>query len=201
MCAQHASHPYNRAFPISSSLFAASTLTPNSTPMSSSPTPADQLQVKLVTQSTDSCVVNQRKVHKQYQPTDLVELAKSIQSSHEFVQSNAVSKLSVIAEQMAALENQAKQIIEKARLDAELHNIPCNLQKIPGKMYHLWQKPSGERFFSMLSPEEWTTSKNEHLGSFRFEYDRSWTAEKDFDTVKFHRGLVEKFCTSRAIQN
>uniref|UniRef100_A0AC34Q9A8 Uncharacterized protein n=1 Tax=Panagrolaimus sp. JU765 TaxID=591449 RepID=A0AC34Q9A8_9BILA len=60
--------------------------------------------VTLVSPAVESHVVSTKKVHKQYNPTDLVELAESIQSAKEFVDQNAISKLTIIAQQMAILE-------------------------------------------------------------------------------------------------
>uniref|UniRef100_A0AC34PZQ8 Uncharacterized protein n=1 Tax=Panagrolaimus sp. JU765 TaxID=591449 RepID=A0AC34PZQ8_9BILA len=98
---------------------------------------------------------------------------------------------------------QARQVLEKAKKDHDLHNIPCNVQKIPGKIYYLWQKPSGEKFFSLIGPEEWTNTKNEHLGTYRFEYDRTFTEEKEFDAAMSRQKLVEHYygMNNRAIGN
>uniref|UniRef100_A0AC34F4A3 Uncharacterized protein n=1 Tax=Panagrolaimus sp. ES5 TaxID=591445 RepID=A0AC34F4A3_9BILA len=161
----------------------------------------NNLQVNLVTPSTETNIVSIKKVHKQYHPEDLVSLAHSIQSSKEFVNQNTMSKLTVIAEQMKALEDQARSILEKTKVDHDLHNVPCNVQKIPGKIYYLWQKPSGEKFFSLLSPDEWSNTKNMHLGTYRFEYDRTFTEEKDFRAIKEKQRLVESYIgPSRAIE-
>uniref|UniRef100_A0A914Y246 Uncharacterized protein n=1 Tax=Panagrolaimus superbus TaxID=310955 RepID=A0A914Y246_9BILA len=161
----------------------------------------NNLQVNLVAPSTETSIVSMQKVHKQYHPEDLVSLAHSIQSSKEFVTQNTMSKLTVIAEQMKALEDQARLILEKAKEDHDLHNVPCNVQKIPGKIYYLWQKQSGEKFFSLIGPDEWSNTKNMHLGTYRFEYDRTFTEEKDFKAIKDKKRLVESYIgSSRAIE-
>ena len=81
------------------------------------------------------------------------------------------------------------------------------MQKVPGKIYHLYQKPeSGQKFFSLISPEEWGSScPNKFLGSYRLEHDRSWTLEEDFSRVDHEMKLLENVLHNRsmyaAIQN
>lgn len=44
------------------------------------------------------------------------------------------------------------------------------------KTYHMYRRPSGQSYMSMMSPEEWGMSlPHEFQGSFRLEYDQSWT--------------------------
>ncbi len=88
---------------------------------------------------------------------DLVELATNIERADEFTRANAGSKLSVIAEQVRFLQEQARKALEEAELSKELHHIACNFKKIPGKVYYVYEKGGdGERrqkFMSMISPE------------------------------------------------
>jgi len=63
-----------------------------------------------------------------------------------------------------------------AKRDAQLHHAACNFTKIPGKVYHLYEKIDETCYFSMLSPQEWGGScPHKHLGSYQLEYDQSWT--------------------------
>jgi hypothetical protein len=55
-----------------------------------------------------------------------------------------------------------------------LESIPCNFKKVPGKTYHLYQKPNQECFFSMLHPDEWQ-NKNIFLGSYYYDYDLTFS--------------------------
>jgi hypothetical protein len=68
----------------------------------------------------------------------------------------------VIADQIRFLQKQAEGILLEAEQNAKLHHIPCNFVKQPGHIYHLYQRKSGQFYFSMLSPE---VSKyfNKHL--------------------------------------
>lgn len=110
-------------------------------------------------------------------PDDLVELAQQIQTADIQIRNTAHSKLTVIAEQVKFLQQQAQKILEEAANSKELHcDAACNFKKVPGKIYHLYERESGQRYFSMLSPQEWGTGlKDTYLNSYRLEYDMSWT--------------------------
>ncbi|XP_001603144.2 uncharacterized protein C1orf50 homolog [Nasonia vitripennis] len=110
-------------------------------------------------------------------PIDLVDLAKEIQKADSFVKANACSKLQMIAEQMRFLQQQAERVLLEAKENTSLHHAACNFVKHPGKIYHLYQRESGQMYFSMLSPEEWGESAPQQMykGSFRLEHDHSWT--------------------------
>ena len=78
-----------------------------------------------------------------------------------------------------------------ANRDAQLHHAACNFTKVPGQVYHLYEKPDMTCYFSMLSPQEWGNScPHNHKGSYRLEYDHSWTPleqvekrSKDIDAI------------------
>uniref|UniRef100_A0A0N4V282 DUF2452 domain-containing protein n=1 Tax=Enterobius vermicularis TaxID=51028 RepID=A0A0N4V282_ENTVE len=113
---------------------------------------------------------------------DIVDLAKKVQEAHDFVQNRAYSRLSTIAEQIQFLKLQAEKVLADAERDEELHNVPCNFQKVPGSVYYLYLNSNGNRFFSMISPKEWgSLREHEYLGAFRLEADRSWTPEDEFE--------------------
>lgn len=71
------------------------------------------------------------------------------------MQANVGSKLSVIAEQVRFLQEQAKRILNEAKDNYSLHHIPCNFVKKPGCIYHLYERDSGQKYFSILSSEVW----------------------------------------------
>lgn len=91
----------------------------------------------------------------------------------------AGSKLSVIAEQVRFLQDQARKVLEEAETSARLHHIACNFKKIPGKFYYVYRRDSGKEYMSMVSPEEWGDSCPEFVASYRLEHDMSWTPVKD----------------------
>lgn len=120
-------------------------------------------------------VVNLKRISK-HQSDDIISLATQIQYADEAVKNNANTKLSLILEQIQFLQSQAKKILEESEEQTGLHHVACNFKKITGQIYHLYEKESGQKYFSMLSPEDWgNSSTQQFLGSFRLEADQSWT--------------------------
>eukprot|EP00095_Tigriopus_kingsejongensis_P007419 maker-scaffold955_size76929-snap-gene-0.15 protein:Tk07419 transcript:maker-scaffold955_size76929-snap-gene-0.15-mRNA-1 annotation:"c1orf50 homolog" len=107
----------------------------------------------------------------------LVELATEIQKADQFTRATAGSKLSVIAEQVRFLQEQAQKVLEDAQQNAELNHIACNFKKIPGKTYHVYKKPdiNGKKYMSMISPQEWGANCPEFVAAYKLEYDMTWT--------------------------
>ena len=79
--------------------------------------------------------------------------------------------------QVRFLQEQARKVLEDARLNALLHKTNCNFKKIPGKTYYVYKqkKNPDEEFLSMISPEEWGSACPEYVGGYRLEFDMSWT--------------------------
>ena len=90
---------------------------------------------------------------------DLVELAGAIQTADKFTRATAGSKLSVIAEQVRFLQEQARKVLEEAQRDAEINHMACNFKRIPGKVYYIYRRKTskagleGQKYMSMISPE------------------------------------------------
>jgi len=59
----------------------------------------------------------------------------------------------MIAEQVHFLQQQAHKVLQEAKENLKLHHAACNFRKIPGHVYHLYERSSGQWYFSMLSPE------------------------------------------------
>jgi hypothetical protein len=108
------------------------------------------------------------------------------------VKATTTGKLQVVVEQIRFLQLQARKILEEAQQDAQLTHTACNFVRIPGHTYHLYRRRNGTKYWSMLSVEEWGGSPpHEHIGSYRYEHDRSWTSvekitekERDFDSIQ-----------------
>lgn len=130
---------------------------------------------------------------------DLENLIVALKDSNEHVKNIALNKLDVIGEQIKFLQNQAKEILEEAARNSELHKVPCNFVKVPGTIYHLYQRPqNGEKIWSMLSPEEFGPScKNTYLGSYRMESDKSFTSVESLDEYAHKRGFAESLIRSK----
>merc|ERR1711988_1405837 len=125
---------------------------------------------------------------------DLVELAAQVEKADQFTRATAGSKLQVIAEQVRFLQEQARKVLEEARLNALLHKTSCNFKKIPGKTYYVYKqkKNPDEEFLSMISPEEWGSACPEYVGGYRLEFDMSWTELQDCDKKSNETALINK---------
>ncbi|MCA9604082.1 MAG: DUF2452 domain-containing protein [Myxococcales bacterium] len=107
---------------------------------------------------------------------DLVDVAREIAEADRMVGSVVHGKLDVIAKQIRALQEEAQTIMEAARRDLELHHAECSFVKRVGATYHLYERPSGALYFSMLSPDDWGgAAPHPFRGSYRLEIDRSFT--------------------------
>ncbi|XP_067668281.1 uncharacterized protein C1orf50 homolog [Haliotis asinina] len=143
-------------------------------------------------------LVSARHANKTSDPMDLVELAMQVQKADEFTRANAGSKLTVIADQIRYLQEQARKVLEEAKRNALLHHVACNFVKKPGNTYYLFERESGQKYFSILSPQEWGAScPHEFLGGFRLEYDQSWTPLDDVERRGQEIALIDKILNAQ----
>jgi len=145
--------------------------------------PNFQKEVNLVPRDSaprDLVLVDSDRVGKKNQ-FDLVELAAQVQKADQFTRAVAGSKLTVIAEQVRFLQEQAKKVLEEARLSALIHKTACNFKKVPGKKYYVYKqrKNPEDEMISMISPEEWGPGGPEYVAGYRLEFDMSWTPLED----------------------
>ena len=100
----------------------------------------------------------------------LISSVFQVQEADEKTRSVAGSKLSVIAEQIRFLQKQAEAILEETKLNADLNHAACNMVKKPGTVYHLYERDTGQKYLSILSPKEWGAScPHKFHGSYRWE--------------------------------
>lgn len=124
---------------------------------------------------------------------ELVDLAKEIAQADTQLANRASAKLDMIAAQIRALQEAARQVLEQTRHDQQLHRAQCNFKRIPGKIYHLYEKNDGTQLFSMLAPEEWRgQAPYRFLGSFRLENDMSWTPAERISSGENSHELVQR---------
>lgn len=55
--------------------------------------------------------------------------------------------------QIRFLQSQANQILRDIKTDQSLHQAACNFKKVSGRIYYLYERESGQSYFSMLSPQ------------------------------------------------
>lgn len=48
---------------------------------------------------------------------------------------------------------QAQEVLKEAKTNSDLHHAACNFVKVPGNVYHLYKRSSGQIYFSMLSKQ------------------------------------------------
>ena len=107
---------------------------------------------------------------------ELVDMAREIAQADARLKAAAGARLETIVRQIRALQEEARRVLEATRRDQELHRVPCQCQRVVGRVYHLYRRPDGSRYFSLLSPEEWGgRPPHEHLGAYRLEADMHWT--------------------------
>jgi hypothetical protein len=87
-------------------------------------------------------------------PVSLVDMARVIESASAKVALRTNAQLDVIVEQMKALQERAREIIEQASRDVDLIHAECRLHRVAGRVDHLYERPDGHRFFSMLGPDD-----------------------------------------------
>ncbi|XP_077168660.1 uncharacterized protein C1orf50 homolog [Paroedura picta] len=138
-------------------------------------------------------------VSRKADPGDLVALAEEVQKADDFVRANACNRLTVIAEQIRCLQEQARKVLQEATKDADLHHVACNFVKRPGNIYYLYRRPSGQRYFSILSPKDWGPScPSEFLGAYKLQHDMSWTPSEDMEQRETELNVLEKLLSRQA---
>lgn len=107
---------------------------------------------------------------------ELVDLAREIGEADRMLNVRVSAKLQVIADQIKALQHEARSVLAEAKQDQDLNHARCNFQRKPGSTYYLYKAKDGSTYFSMLSPEDWQNKPpHDFIGSFRLENDMSWT--------------------------
>ncbi|XP_039971806.1 uncharacterized protein C1orf50 homolog [Xiphias gladius] len=131
-------------------------------------------------------------------PTDLVALAAQVQKGDDFIKANACNKLTVIADQIRYLQEQARKVLEEAKRDSDLHHAACNIVKKPGNMYYLYQRPSGQKYFSIISPKEWGPScPHSFVGAFKLQHDMSWTPVDEVEKRDAEIAIMDKLLSQQ----
>lgn len=130
-------------------------------------------------------------------PVSLVDAAREIERADQWIASTSSAKLETIAAQIRSLRAQAEQVLQEARVNAELHRAEARFARHPGKTYHLYEREGGQRYWSLLSPSDWSGAPpHRFVGSYRLEADQSWTplerlAERDREQAPLAEWMKE----------
>ncbi|KAM4613854.1 uncharacterized protein C1orf50 homolog [Polymixia lowei] len=131
-------------------------------------------------------------------PMNLVALAAQVQRGDDFIKANACNRLTVIADQIRYLQEQARKVLEDAKKDADLHHAACNIVKKPGNMYYLYQRPSGQKYFSIISPKEWGPScPHTFIGAYKLQHDMSWTPLAEVEKKDAEMAIMGKLLSQQ----
>ena len=99
------------------------------------------------------------------------------------IKTQAIRKLEMLDEVHRDLIRKANAILDQAKKDIFLHELPMNSAKIRGQTYFLYQESenSVSKFFSILEPHEYVKADPVavFLGSYRLNEDSTWTLLSD----------------------
>jgi hypothetical protein len=124
---------------------------------------------------------------------DSGELAAEVAKAESMLSARTGAKLRVIADQIKALQLEARKVLADAKEEQALTRARCAFKRIPGRTYHLYRNAAGESFFSMLAPADWGGAiRDEFLGSYRLESDYSWTPAECADQADDTGDLVNQ---------
>jgi len=100
-----------------------------------------------------------------YQDDNVLELIKSNHVNY--------AKLKQIAKQMNYLKSEAQEIINQTRIQNELYQIKPRFTLVSGNTYYVYQKEDNQKYFSLISPEEWD-NKDTFVGKYFYDYDKQF---------------------------
>lgn len=127
-------------------------------------------------EATSALMPTRQTARHKHATSDIVALANQIAHADAAIRHSATGKLSLIHEQIQFLQQQAQKVLDETNTSQRLHAAACNFRKLPGSIYHLYRRDSGQLYISMLSPEEWGMGlPHVFQGSYRLEADSSWT--------------------------
>ena len=95
----------------------------------------------------------------------------------EIVKNNYMQfgKLKQIAKQMEQLKREAEEVLVESFEQHRLQNVECKSKKISGSTYHLYLDGNGKEYFSIVAPNEWSSSfKHTFIGSYYYDYDKTF---------------------------
>jgi len=131
----------------------------------------------------------------------LVDSARLIESASSKIALRTNAQLEVIVEQMRALQERARAIVEQASRDVDLVHAECRFRRVAGRIYHLYENSGGQRYFSMLGPDDFGGhSPAGFVASFRYEPDESWTRVDEMADRDRRKAEIQGFVSSRLLK-
>jgi len=135
-------------------------------------------------------------------PVSLVDSAHFIEAASSKVALRTNAQLEVIVEQMRSLQERARAIIEQATRDVDLIHAECRFHRVAGRIYHLYERPDGQRYFSMVGPDEFGGHvPTGFVASYRYEHDESWTRVDEIEAGERRKAEIQGFVSSRLLSD
>jgi hypothetical protein len=84
-------------------------------------------------------------------------------------------QLSQIRKQVELLVGQAQEIQRRVEISERIYQVGMNFKPLIGHIYHLYSRPDGSEFLSMVAPSEWGRSaKASFQASVKLLADHTW---------------------------
>jgi len=89
-------------------------------------------------------------------------------------------QLDQIRKQVELLAAQAQEIQRRVEISERIYKVGMNFKPLIGHVYHLYTRPDGTEFISMVAPNEWgRSSKMEFQASVKLLADHTWEILKN----------------------
>lgn len=85
-------------------------------------------------------------------------------------------QLALIYEQMKTLAKQVQDIKKRVYISDLIYGVDIPFTPVIGKTYYLYEQKEGERFLSLISPDEWGQRMSEQtfIAEIRLNADHTW---------------------------
>ena len=135
-------------------------------------------------------------------PVSLVDQARFIESASSKVALRTNAQLEVIVEQMRALQERARAIIEQASRDVDLIHAECRFHRVPGASTTSTSgRTDGDIFRCWGRTSSAATRRPGFVASFRYEADESWTRLDEVAARDRRRAEIHGFVTTRLLSS
>ncbi len=84
-------------------------------------------------------------------------------------------QLAQIRKQVELLASQAQEIQKRVEISERIYKVGMNFKPLISHVYHLYTRPDGSEFLSMVAPEEWgRSSKAAFQATVKLLADHTW---------------------------
>lgn len=103
--------------------------------------------------------------------------------AREAMKEQTEEQLKIIFEQMKVLAQQVQDIKKRVMVSDIIYNVKMSFHPVIGKNYFLYEQVNGERYLSLISPQEWGEKMGDqkYIAQVRLNADHTW---KIIDTIE-----------------